>query len=536
MSTVLHKLQVEIAANSTKFAQGIKNAQKPMQGFASGLKEFGNQTNIAGHNLGGLATQLTSFVNPATAAAGAVSLIGAAYLNTHAGAEALEEVQFRLEASFEILGREVSSFIDIFNELGSSDGGPSAMDRVTDSFLFLNPLTTQYQNIVKALDIITDGYITRLGEEADALAELKGAYDDLLRDRIIESEQISELERKIEKLKTQRVEENVTTKEKISLDRQILVLEEKRFLLLVADAEKRRQSLEAAADLTAKVTSAMTEEERQQAINNSLNDKQLELLINTRNEVRNLEAEYELRIRKIRKELTGLLEDLGKASSFKFDRSSLKDTGNVNFPGEFQRDTFDQDIADKQRDSIVKETEAILKLGAAYGTLNFNLAQYQIDQENAASAAEKAANDFEFLTGMAENFAYSVASGQQSAVQALGAATIDIVDNYLKQALAAAIAASVSNPLIPLPIGLAAAAVGVAAIKGLFAKSVGSSSSGGGGGGSVSVPTQRADTSRGERIRERPEQIQLGGTIEVNGEKMLVVLKNAGQKSSAKRG
>jgi hypothetical protein len=227
---------------------------------------------------------------------------------------------------------------------------------------------------------------------------------------------------------------------------------------------------------------------------------------------------------------------LGKASSFKFDRSSLKDTGNVNFPGEFQRDTFDQDIADKQRDSIVKETEAILKLGAAYGTLNFNLAQYQIDQENAASAAEKAANDFEFLTGMAENFAYSVASGQQSAVQALGAATIDIVDNYLKQALAAAIAASVSNPLIPLPIGLAAAAVGVAAIKGLFAKSVGSSSSGGGGGGSVSVPTQRADTSRGERIRERPEQIQLGGTIEVNGEKMLVVLKNAGQKSSAKRG
>jgi hypothetical protein len=525
MATVLHNLAVEISAKTTKFAEGIKNAQKPMQNFASGVKEFGNQTNIAGHNLGGLASQFTSFLNPATAAAGVISGLGAAYLNTHAGAEALEEVQFRLEASFELLGRETSKLVDTMYELGrdGDSGGDSALGNIWKAFKAVNPLVGLWNYSIFVTDKLTGGYITKLGEEEEALAALKGIYDDLLRDRIIESEQISELERQIEKLKTQRVEENVTTKEKIDLDRQILKLEEDRFLILVADAEKRRQALELQATQLGGI--------------NNLNDKQLELLINTRNEVKNLEAEYELRIRKIRKELTGLLEDLGKASSFKFDRSSLKDTGNVNFPGEFQRDTFDQDIADKQLDSIVKETEAILGLGAAYGTLNFNYAQYRAGQEDANEVAQESID----ITSLVENSLISLGDGLGDAISGVGNfgdalinSFADFASQFGKLLIASGLAKIAFERLKFSGAGAVAAGIALVAVARATSNKINSSA--GGGGGSASIPSQRADTSRGERIRERPEQIQLGGTIEVNGEKMLVVLKNAGQKSSAKRG
>lgn len=481
MSTVLHKLQVEIGANAAKFGQGTKDAQKSMNSFSAGLRDFGNQTNIAGHNVGGLASQLVGLANPATAAAAVIGTLSAAYLNTHAGAEALEEVQFRLEASFEILGREVASFIDTLGSTEDPDSVVGAMGGWKNILIETNPIVIQFRAAIGLLDKATGGYISKLKEEEEALAALKGIYDDLLRDRIIESEQISELDRKIERLKTQRVEENVTTKEKIELDRQILKLEEDRFLILVSDAEKRRQALEAQVFLAGGV--------------NKLNEKQLELLIDTRNEVKNLEAEYQLRIRKIRKELTGLLQDLSKASSFKFEIKNL-DTGEINFPGEFKTpEQIDQAIGDKQLESIVKETEALLGLGEAYNNVSFNYAQWRIDQDNAALAAEETAAKIASLGFILGDLSAQIIEGgdtvaqrQEQQVRALGNATVDIVDLYFKQSIAAAI----SNALkVGGPAGLAIAGIGIAAVRALFNKAVGSHFKGGGGGaGSISSPSR----------------------------------------------
>jgi hypothetical protein len=70
-------------------------------------------------------------------------------------------------------------------------------------------------------------------------------------------------------------------------------------------------------------------------------------------------------------------------------------------------------------------------------------------------------------------------SGQQSFVQGLGQITAQIIQMYLKQSIAAMIAASIKDPTTPLPImKIAAAAAGIAAVGALF-RSIGGKSSGG---------------------------------------------------------
>lgn len=510
---ILAKMAVQISAQTADFNKKLKDSSKDLNSFSSHAKTFGSNVEIAGQNVGALAGRFTSLLNPATAAAAVVTTLGAAYLNTHAGAEALEEVQFTLQSAFEITGREVSTFVDTMRNLSDSGGDNGILKGLKTAFVDLNPIVLLFKANVEALDYITGGYISKIGEETAALAALKGIYDDLLRDRIIESEQIATLDRQIEILKTDRVEENVSIREKIALDRQIIKLEEDRFLILVANAERRRQALEAEADQLGGV--------------NNLNDEQLKLLIDTRNEVKNLEAEYNQRIRKIRKELTGLLQDIKSVSDIKFTRPTT-DTGDVNFPGEFMQNQPDAEFNQRTMDALIRQGEAVLGLGDAYNTLNFNVAQFAIDQEKATEKAEAAADTLLGLTSIGEGFAASITSGQQNAVQALGNATLDIVSLYQKQALAAAIAKSIQSGG-PLPVGLALAGVALAAVRGLFNRNVGSI---GGGGGSAGVSAQPQNI----QSFSRNDQIELGGTIEINGEKLLIVLKNAESKQGVRRG
>jgi phage tail tape-measure protein len=205
---------------------------------------------------------------------------------------------------------------------------------------------------------------------------------------------------------------------------------------------------------------------------------------------------------------------------------------NVNIPGEFfDSEKVTQDTSDKQLNSIIKEQEELHRLGDAYQDIILDLDAYRASREAATQAEEEAAAKMAALGNIGEQFINSAISGQEKLVQALGNATIDIIDLYYKQSIAAAISSALK---IGGPAGLALAGIGIAAVRGLFNKAVGSVGKGGGGGSSAAVRTTTPPS--GITPRDRPEQIQLGGTIEVNGEKLLVVLKNAGQKSSAKRG
>lgn len=114
----------------------------------------------------------------------------------------------------------------------------------------------------------------------------------------------------------------------------------------------------------------------------------------------------------------------------------------------------------------------------------------------------KSADDFLAFSNILSSGAQDIASGQQSAIQALQKATLQIIDLFLKQALAAAITKSITSGA-PLPVGLALASVALGVVKGLFRKETGV---GTGGGGSGSVQTTSATrnsaqaTSQGIRV------------------------------------
>lgn len=271
---------IQGATNSINIFQNTNNQ------FNQNLQSLTENINIAGTSVGGMGSRLLAFASPVTAAAGVISLLGSAFLSTRDGAELLEAAQFKLQASFQILGRETASVVDQLGKLGADESGKGGALSILKTLLIdANPLVLAFTASLKLLDVATGGYVTKLTKESEALAKVKGTYDDLLRLRIIESEIIAKLDRDIEKAKTEREEENTTLEKRLELDDQILANEKTRFDLLTASAEARNAALKQEADLLGGVT--------------KLTDDQLQLLIDSRNEIKNLAAENATRTRKI---------------------------------------------------------------------------------------------------------------------------------------------------------------------------------------------------------------------------------------------
>lgn len=97
------------------------------------FKEFATNVNVGGTSVGDLTGKLSAFLNPATAAAGAVSALAGFYLSSAAGARDLENAQNQLSSSF----RTVSN--DLARLLGAdgSGGGPlSKFAEVLNNIIF----------------------------------------------------------------------------------------------------------------------------------------------------------------------------------------------------------------------------------------------------------------------------------------------------------------------------------------------------------------------------------------------------------------
>jgi len=272
--------------NAGLFKDQIGNYPKAFADAASQIK-------VAGVSVGDFAGKATALLNPATAAAGVIGLLGSAFLSTRDGAELLESAQFKLQSGFQILGRETAKLVQNFTDLISSDSG---LGGFTKEMLLAFPPVQALIGSLKLLDTVTGGYVSGLVEETEALAAAKAAYDDLLRSQIEESEQIAELERQISVLTTKREEETTTELERVAIDKQILGFEKERFEILVANAKLRKSFLEEEAQRLGGV--------------NKLTDEQLQLLISVRNEVKNLEGEYAQRTKKILSDVDSINDKL----------------------------------------------------------------------------------------------------------------------------------------------------------------------------------------------------------------------------------
>lgn len=125
--------------------------------------------NIAGTNLGSLTGGMTAFLNPATAAATIVGTLATAYFNTGRGAQDLEAIQFKLQATTEVLSNKIADFVDTLKDSDSPLG--SFVDSLWES-----------STAAKALTLV---WRSTIGDQVDALAGIKDQLDDLNESRAV---------------------------------------------------------------------------------------------------------------------------------------------------------------------------------------------------------------------------------------------------------------------------------------------------------------------------------------------------------------
>lgn len=172
--------QKAVLGHKSKLDELIKSNQK----LSSSLQNAAKDLNIAGVNVGSLTTKMASFANPATAAVGIISALGAAYLKSAVGAEDFARAQ-----------NNVTAFIDTFsNRIGNASGGgffekistgfTNAASSVTTFFEFFSKNIDKGLTIGEILNMLKEENRAREESLGIATAELN-ILRDLEEDRFI---------------------------------------------------------------------------------------------------------------------------------------------------------------------------------------------------------------------------------------------------------------------------------------------------------------------------------------------------------------
>jgi hypothetical protein len=131
----------EINAAIDKNTQVIKNNSSALEkqrmnvgNYTDSIKKAAGELNIAGVNVGSLTTKLTTMINPLTAGAAAVGLLGAAYAHSTTGAKDLEFATNELGIATDLLSEKFAKMVS-----SSEDGQGALSQQVTG---FFNNITT----------------------------------------------------------------------------------------------------------------------------------------------------------------------------------------------------------------------------------------------------------------------------------------------------------------------------------------------------------------------------------------------------------
>ena len=156
--------------------------------------EFGNAAksiNVAGVSVGDLTTRIASFANPATAAVGIVTALGAAYARSSIGAKDLEFASNQLAFATTIL---TDKFAGLFSSVEDGEGFFSKalndilfrFDATTAIMSNIAARATEELNAINEKSGIIQGQVNeRLAENSELMTELSNAETDLNRKREI---------------------------------------------------------------------------------------------------------------------------------------------------------------------------------------------------------------------------------------------------------------------------------------------------------------------------------------------------------------
>lgn len=155
-----------------------KDLKKTSQSF----QDVAGKINVAGVNVGDITTKMTGFLNPATAAVGVVTALGAAYASSTTGARDLAIAQDTLTAS---VGIATESFGDFISTVLGDDSGRGPLELMADAILFrINPALAAMAGIASdAKEQLRDLAISRafaqgFAKEDERAAELQRRIRD----------------------------------------------------------------------------------------------------------------------------------------------------------------------------------------------------------------------------------------------------------------------------------------------------------------------------------------------------------------------
>lgn len=129
-----------------KLIDSNQKISKDLQKTSQSFQDVAGNINIAGTNIGSLTTKLASFANPATAAVGVVSALGAAYARSTIGAKDLEFAQTQLNTAITIGTNAFAGLIS------SAEDGEGILSRALSAFIFRIDPTTAVLSKIAALN------------------------------------------------------------------------------------------------------------------------------------------------------------------------------------------------------------------------------------------------------------------------------------------------------------------------------------------------------------------------------------------------
>lgn len=296
---LVDKLNVAIDKNNKVIKDNSSALEKQRQNvgnYSKSIQEAAGELNIMGTNVGGLSTKLASFANPATAAVGIVTALGAAYARSTIGAKDLEFAQNQLAFATTYL---TDSFASLFS---SAEDGEGFFSKLFDSLLQKVDVTTaqlsrvaafareELQQVQRDEELAQVAINDRLSENSELLTEISNSETTIA--------QKKEFALKIEDNIRQNTNERLTlVNREIDATQKLLIdKEDKEFLLNKLYAER--------SGITRNETKQI--EKIEKLLNGILNTEQKRI---TAEQTKNAELESEFqrrkRIRDLENELIG---------------------------------------------------------------------------------------------------------------------------------------------------------------------------------------------------------------------------------------
>lgn len=188
-----------------KLIDSNQKISKDLKKTAQSFEDVAGQINVAGFNVGDITKKLATFVNPATAAVGVVTALGAAYASSTTGARDLARAQDTLSSAIDISTEAFGDFIGSLT--GQDEGGQGPFELFVNALLFkVNPA---------------------LALTSKAAADAKEQLRKLQLEEQFAKALAKEDERSIELLRRTRDDESKSISERMSAARQIDALFEK---------------------------------------------------------------------------------------------------------------------------------------------------------------------------------------------------------------------------------------------------------------------------------------------------------------------